>query len=100
MTTINKMSPVSFIIDVEAVRNLYLDKLVISHAGPTMPNEPYATILHREWAGSVHGMMEELREYVKSHQINGIMFDTRRTRKSMDYAIAGVFAGFSAEKVE
>jgi hypothetical protein len=82
--TINKMSPVSFIIDVQGVTNLYLDKLVIAHAGPMLAGEPYVTRLHREWAEAVRDMLAELLDYVKVHHPNGLMFDTRRSRRSMD----------------
>lgn len=83
-STINKMSPVSFIIDIQGVTNLLLDKLVVAHAGPVLPNETYSISLHREWADAVRGMLTELLEYVKTHHRNGLMFDTRRSRKSMD----------------
>jgi hypothetical protein len=82
--TINKMSPVSFIIDIQGVTNLYLDKLVIAHAGPVLPKEPYSVSLHRYWTDAVKEMLCELLEYVKTHHPNGLMFDTRRSRKSME----------------
>lgn len=83
-STINKMSPVSFIIDIQGVTNLLLDKLIIAHAGPEIPGEPYILSLHREWVSAVKDMLSELLEYVKMHHRNGLMFDSRRSRKSMD----------------
>lgn len=81
---LNKMSPVSFIIDIQGITNLYLDRLIASHAGPLMPNEPYTVKLHREWAQAVRDMTTELNEYVRDHHPTGLMFDTQRSRKSME----------------
>lgn len=83
-STINKMSPVSYIIDIQGVTQLLLDKLIITHAGPEVPNEPYNVSLHRDWANAVKEMLAELLDYVKTHHRNGLMFDTRRSRKSME----------------
>lgn len=83
-STINKMSPVTFIIDIQGVTQQLLDKLIIAHAGPEIPGEPYVVALHREWVIAVKLMLAELLDYVKTHHRNGLMFDTRRSRKSMD----------------
>lgn len=83
-SSLNKMSPVSFIIDVQGITNLYLDRLIAAHVGPPSPDETYVNGLHREWAQSVRDMLTELNEYVKDHHPTGLMFDTRQSRKSMD----------------
>jgi hypothetical protein len=81
---LNKMSPVSFIIDVQGVTTMYLDRLVARHAGPISSHEMYIVKLHREWADALRRMLSELLHYVKNHHPNGLMYDTRRSRKSMD----------------
>lgn len=82
--TVNKMSPVAFCIDIQGVVSLYLDRLEMTHAGPTAKNELYVTRLHREWAQSIRDIMGELKDYVQTHHVNGLSFDTRRSRRSMD----------------
>jgi hypothetical protein len=103
-SSLNKMSPVSFIIDIQGVTDIYLDRLVAKHAGPSADGEqspeqallakerePYATRLHREWADAVRDMLIELNEYVKTHHPNGLTFDTQRTRKSMEIIVRKSF---------
>lgn len=82
--TVNKMSPVAFCIDIQGVVLLYLDKLEMAHAGPTTKEEAYIVRLHREWVQAIRDIMGELKEYIQTHHVNGLSFDTRRTRRSMD----------------
>jgi hypothetical protein len=82
--SLNKMSPVSFIIDVQGVTDMYLDRLVARHSGPVTANDSYVIQLHREWSEAVRDMLHELLQYVKDHHPNGLTYDTQRSRKSMD----------------
>jgi hypothetical protein len=103
-SSLNKMSPVSFIIDIQGVTNMYLDRLEATHAGPIVraekhseealsisENEPYAKRLHREWVQAVRDMLVELNDYVKTHHPNGLTFDTQRSRKSMELLVQKSF---------
>lgn len=84
--TLQKMSPVGYIIDIESVTLLYVDKLEKDYAS----DDKYINRLHRAWAASVRKMLDELKEYVKLHHPNELMFDSRRTRKSVDGIIRSV----------
>ena len=86
--TIQKVSSVGYIIDVEAVTLLYVKKLeqeVDEKYGQT-----FVARLHKRWAMSVRKMLCELKEYVKMHHPNELMFDTRRRRESVDELIRSV----------
>lgn len=84
--TAQKMSPVGYIIDVEAVTVLYIGRLEKEYAAGTT----YASRLHQAWAKSVRKMLIELKEYVKLHHPNELMFDTQRSRKSVDALVQSV----------
>lgn len=79
--TMQKMSPVGYIIDIERVTLLYLAKVdeVKDRSDVT-----YAARLHRMWAQAIRNMLTELKDYVKLHHPNELMFDTQRSRKSVD----------------
>lgn len=83
---VQKMSPVGFIIDIETVTLLYLQKIDDEFG---KGEQTYITRLHLKWAQSVRDMMTEMKEYVKLHHPNELMFDTQRTRKSIDELIKG-----------
>lgn len=78
--TMQKMSPVGFIIDIETITLLYLQKMEEKWC----KGESYVVNLHRTWAESLKKMMTELKEYVKTHHPNELMYDTRRSRTSID----------------
>lgn len=78
--TLNKMSPVTYIIDIEAVSKKCLDRIDDGFGKGTS----YKAVLHRRWTQSVRDMMTELKEYVRTHHPNELMFDTRRTRRSFE----------------
>lgn len=78
--TIQKMSPVGYIIDIENVTLLYLGKVEKEFC----KDEGYIFCLHRAWVKSVRGMFSDLKDYVKAHHPNELMFDTRRTRQSFE----------------
>ncbi|PXF48651.1 hypothetical protein BWQ96_01503 [Gracilariopsis chorda] len=84
--TLQKMSPVGYIIDVENITLVYLDKL----ERDICVDEGYISRLHRSWINSVRKMLTEMKEYVKLHHPNELMFDTQRSRKSIDGLIASV----------
>lgn len=78
--TLNKMSPVTYLIDIEAVTKKCLERVDKLHGrGAT-----YKAELHRAWTRSVRDMMAQLKEYVKTHHPNEMMFDTRRSRRSFE----------------
>lgn len=81
---LSKMSPVSFIIDIKGVADVYIEKLLAEHAGDYREGEPYRTAVLREWCRSIQQFLLDLRDYVKTHHPNGLMFDTHRSRRSMD----------------
>lgn len=85
-STLQKMSPVGYIIDIEAVTVLYIDRL----ERDLPKGNGYISTLHRRWACSVRQMMVELKEYVKVHHPNELMFDTQRSRKSVDALVRSV----------
>lgn len=78
--TVQKMSPVGYIIDVEAVTVLYIDRLEKDFGD----GESYNERLNRAWCASIRKMLNELKEYVKLHHPNELMFDTQRSRDSVD----------------
>eukprot|EP00177_Eucheuma_denticulatum_P000480 GFKZ01000843.1.p1 GENE.GFKZ01000843.1~~GFKZ01000843.1.p1 ORF type:complete len:525 (-),score=86.44 GFKZ01000843.1:1138-2712(-) len=78
--TAQKMSPVGYIIDVESVTLLYIDRLQKDFGDGDSYNER----LHVAWCDSVRKMLTELKEYVKMHHPNELMFDTKRSRASID----------------
>lgn len=86
--TVQKASPVGFIIDVEAVTLLYIDKF--DRDIDITRGNTYVAKLHKHWALSVRKMMAELKEYVKLHHPNELMFDTRRSRNSVDKLVQSV----------
>lgn len=99
--TTQKMSPVGYIIGIEDVVHLYLDK-VIERYGPKSQNlntlknprllarvkfdesDTYKRRLHLAWVNAVKHMLVQLKDYVKLHHPNELMFDTGRSRKSVD----------------
>lgn len=84
--TMQKMSPVGYIIDIEKVTLLYLQKVEDSYPNRNL----YVHRLHRAWVNSVRKMFSELKDYVKLHHPNELMFDTQRSRKSVDALIKSV----------
>lgn len=78
--TVQKMSPVGYIIDVQAVTVLYIDRLEKDFG----EGESYNERLNRAWCASIRKMLNELKEYVKLHHPNELMFDTQRSRDSVD----------------
>lgn len=80
-----KMSPVGYIIDIESVTLLYIARLEKKYAGTT-----YICRLHQAWAKSIRKMLVELKEYVKLHHPNELMFDTQRSRKSVEALVRSV----------
>ncbi|CDF39789.1 unnamed protein product [Chondrus crispus] len=78
--TTQKMSPVGYIIDVESVTVLYIDRIE-KHFGS---QDTYVSRLHRAWAASLRKMLNELKDYVKLHHPNELTFDTQKSRKSVD----------------
>lgn len=78
--TTQKMSPVGYIIDVESVTVLYIDRLEKDFGS----EDSYVSRLHQAWASSLRKMLAELKEYVKLHHPNELMFDTQHSRKSID----------------
>lgn len=81
---VQKMSPVGFIIDIETVTLLYLKKIDDKFE---KGEKTYTTRLHLKWTQSVRDMLTEMKEYVKLHHPNELMFDTQRSRKSIDSLI-------------
>lgn len=84
--TMQKMSPVGYIIDIERVTLLYLRKVDEEHA----QGDFYRHRLHKAWTNSIRNMLLELKDYVKNHHPNELMFDTQRTRKSVDALVQSV----------
>lgn len=84
--TMQKMSPVGYVIDIEAVTLLYLQKVEDEY----VKGDRYIDRLHQGWVNSVRNMLTELKEYVKLHHPNELMFDTQRTRKSVDQLVKSV----------
>lgn len=84
--TTQKMSPVGYIIDVEAVTVLYIDRLEKDIGA----GNDYVSQRHREWTASLRKMLNELKEYVKLHHPNELMFDTQRSRRSIDALVQSV----------
>eukprot|EP00178_Gracilaria_changii_P006376 TRINITY_DN209_c0_g1_i1.p1 TRINITY_DN209_c0_g1~~TRINITY_DN209_c0_g1_i1.p1 ORF type:complete len:521 (-),score=63.81 TRINITY_DN209_c0_g1_i1:1102-2664(-) len=84
--TIQKMSPVGYIIDVENITLLYLGRL----EKDLCTDEGYKSRQHRAWINSVRKMLKEMKEYVKLHHPNELVFDTQRSRKSVDALISSV----------
>lgn len=78
--TVQKMSSVGYIIDIEAVTLVYIDKLERDFS----KKATYVARIHKGWTNSLRKMMVEMKEYVKMHHPNELMFDTRRTRQSVD----------------
>lgn len=78
--TTQKMSPVGYIIDVESITVLYIDRLEKDY----ISKDTYVSRLHLRWAHSLRKMLAELKEYVKLHHPNELMFDTQKSRKSVD----------------
>lgn len=78
--TLNKMSPVTYIIDIESVTNKCLDR-VDERFGK---GKTYKSQLHHQWVESIRSMLAELKEYVITHHPNEMMFDTQRSRRSFD----------------
>lgn len=102
--TMQKMSPVSYIIDIENITNCYLDK-VVQQFGPNNNDnikkveswrkwnddgDIYIKRLHGKWCDCIKGMINELKDYVKLHHPNELMFDTGRSRNSVDDLIKSV----------
>lgn len=99
--TTQKMSPVGYIIGIENVVQLYLDK-ILKQYGPRVKkptptagsqhkacvmfddSDTYVRRLHAKWVQCVKNMIVQLKEYVKLHHPNELMFDTGRSRKSVD----------------
>ncbi len=44
----------------------------------------YRARVHHEWVESVRKMLVELKEYVRTHHPNELMFDTGRSRRSFE----------------
>eukprot|EP00171_Calliarthron_tuberculosum_P013115 IDg13115t1 len=78
--TLNKMSPVTYLIDIEAVTLKCLERVDARFGN----GDTYSAALHRRWTNSVRNMMTELKEYVRTHHPNELMFDTQRTRRSFE----------------
>lgn len=78
--TVQKMSTVGYIIDIEAITLLYLAKLEKEFSN----HNSYLAHLNHRWTNSLRKMMSEMKEYVKMHHPNELMFDSQRTRKSID----------------
>lgn len=78
--TIQKMSPVGYIIDIEAVTLLYIDRLEKDFG----EGDSYNERLNRAWCATVRKMLNELKEYLKLHHPNELTFDTQRSRNSVD----------------
>lgn len=78
--TLNKMSPVTYLVDIIAITRKCLDRVDEKYKkDPT-----YKGNLQRRWTQSLRDMMSELLEYVKTHHQNELMWDTRRSRRSFD----------------
>lgn len=84
--TTQKMSPVGYIIDVESVTVLYIDRLERDFGS----GDSYVSRSHKAWVSSIRKMLNELKEYVKLHHPNELMFDTQRSRKSIDALLQSV----------
>lgn len=85
--TLQKMSPVGYIIDVENIVLLYLGRL---EKEEFCKDNGYISRLHKSWIKSVKKMLSEMKDYVKLHHPNELMFDTQKSRKSVDKLIASV----------
>lgn len=78
--TLHKMSPVTYLIDIENVTKRCLDRVDEKYA----KKKSYKAQVYRQWVQSVRDMMTELKEYVRTHHPNEMMFDTGRSRRSFE----------------
>ena len=82
----HKMSPVAFIIDIDGVVSLCLAEIErgFGENKRKAVARTYKEEVHMQWCASVRKMLKDLKEYVKNHHPNELMFDTQRRRKSLD----------------